>query len=269
MRNELLSNSDVSRIVERIGQDWKHGSMFFKGKRIRAAVAVLRNDLKLNDMDLFILSFQLLNQKETLYDLTLCRHIIGDTLGALLSVLQSVHGEIKNSVTLPFLVWHSLRNINKNLDLSKFSIDAQLLSILLEATALLLAAEESRVEAYVKSDGTVRSWKYAAKQAIDVANNSSKIAREGIDTRYMAIVSRIMERASAVILLDEEVEKRSPRYKYMNTDPGSCMPVVFVPYAFEPALADKEYVNEISYKHLVDNIGLREIYLTWLFPIAT
>lgn len=263
MTKALLSLPEVNRMINTISHEWLHGSLFFKRKRIRQTVAALRKDFVLNDTDLFVLLFSFMNHEKSLNDISLCKLIIGDTIGTLLSILRLV----EDSQVNPYRVWFYLRDINKPLALSDFNIEAQRISILLEAIALLSAAEGSRTDAQIKGAGVVRSWKCAAKQGIEVSNALFKVEPGKSDSPCMDIAAKIIERATAVMSLDEEVEKRNERYRFVSTDDGSYMPVVFVPYEWEPALADK-HINETAYRQLVDDLGLRELYLKWLAALG-
>jgi hypothetical protein len=176
------------------------------------------------------------------------RSVLDPSLAALLITVDRVHSED----IMPFGVWEALREVNSVGRLSRDVPVGQVLSLLLESVAMLVAAEQTRTDAYIKGEGEVPCWRRAAQRAIHVADPAELIVAALADQDFAravaAVRAQIAHRAEAVLAVAQEDARRDPRYEHLNFDP-SAAGVVWVPYDFEPALAkvrDKAAVGALA-----------------------
>jgi hypothetical protein len=262
MRMDLLTNQDVISYVDKIQTSWYSSTiMFFKERKIKKYSAELRRKYGLTDCDMFHLLYVLLDRnKEYKSDSSLCRELMGHTVGDFLSILRC----IDTNKVKPFYIWGILRSRNDPFKLLDFNAEAQIISILLECAVLLLAGEESRIEADIKGKGIVVCWQCAAKHSIERLKLISKIRDANNNKQFTDVASNIRERASAVIALNPAAEKQNNRYRHAEFQPVTGTPVAFVPYDYEPALNDETNVTIEAFNKLSTSVGLASVYSSWL-----
>jgi len=172
---------------------------------------------------------------------------------------------IKSGKILPFYAWCRLRKINEMHSLLSFDEKAQVISLSIEAAAMLLTAEETRTDAYIKGEGEVCCWKSAAQRALDLVKKAFLIAEKFPDIgtpRLSQISNAFHERVEKIMCITKGEYQQDKRYRHIFHDPQGIGPV-WVPYSYEPALADKDLTGE-QLKITVESLGLMDFIDDWL-----
>jgi len=179
--------------------------------------------------------------------------------------LISVYKEIKSGKILPFNVWWRLKKINESQSLLSFDEKSQVISLFIEAAVMLLTGEESRIDAYIKGEGEVCCWKSGAQRALDLLKKALSIFERLPDIgtpRLSQISNTIYERVEKVMQIAKSEYVHDKRYRHITHDPEGIGPV-WVPYNYEPALADKNLTGE-QLKITMGSLGLIDFVDDWV-----
>jgi len=242
---------EARQMLSELHDAWTAGGpiyrLLLRRGRVKAIVRAYRDRLGLSPADLFrlVASDRRVEAPKGLIRLILDRHE---------ALILRVIRESQTGRTVPGAVWNYLREVNE-IPLSPDddpmvlppSSEPMVVSLLLDATALLTGGEESRTEAYISGEGEVACWKRAAKRAILLAKTVSAALAERPELRcsssWSDVCERIVERSKRVLAVDSAEARRATRYRHAEFRTADVPGPVWVPNAYEVPFSDDRLLS--------------------------